>query len=435
MRNHSTRSENASIFGAALCLIAALSLPMSSGCDKDELAEPHPGVPALIGHSDCKNSIRASSSSGGAAENPGCIEYTLREDGVLLLKHVNAAFNCCPGEITADISNKSDTITNVEHEAQAGCRCQCLYDLDYRFEDIAHGIYTILVVEPYVTNADEPLRSTIDLSASPSGSFCVERDSYPWNTGGGAAPVGSLVSRTECGGAMHPAGEETAPTDLSCAVWTYRPDGVLSLVHMNAAFNCCPGEITADIRIQNDTITIVEREEQSMCDCSCLYTLRFEIRNHEPHAYTILFVEPYVQPIDERLEFTADLAALPAGMACAYRGHYPWMYQSTMEEDRAKLETMRKRIVDLIATPSCNGEGECRYIGLGAKPCGGVWEYLVYSTANVDRIELALLVSRYNALNDGYNRRYNIASDCMIVMPPSVGCIEGLCANIGSLAQ
>jgi hypothetical protein len=298
MRTHTARSGSTFVLGAALCLIAGLALHMTSGCDTDELAEPHPGAPG---------------------------------------------------------------------------------------------------------------------------------------SGGGATPVGALVSLTECG-ATQAAGEENAPADLSCAVWTYGSNGVLSLEHVNAAFNCCPGEISADVSIANDTITIVEREEQSMCDCSCLSTLRFEIRNLESRPYTILFVEQYVRPGDERLEFTVDLAALPAGTVCVYRPHYPWTYQGTMEEDRAKLEAMRREILALIGAPSCGGDGECRFIGLGAKPCGGVWEYLVYSTANVDRIELLRLVSRYNAFNEGYNRRYNIVSDCMFVVPPRVGCVEGRCAALDGAA-
>jgi hypothetical protein len=264
----------------------------------------------------------------------------------------------------------------------------------------------------------------------PWGSFCVDRSGYPWDTGGGSTePYGLLVSHTDCHSHANAAASYDIPGDMSCADWQYSY-GILRLKHINAAFNCCPGDITADISIANDTITIVEREEQSMCDCSCLYDLEFEIGNLEPRAYAIRIVEPYVQPGDERLEFTADLAALPAGVFCAYRSHYPWMYQGTIEEDRAKLEAMRKAIINLMGTPSCRDDGECRYIGLGAKPCGGVWEYLVYSTAKVDANVLRYLVCRYNAFNDGFNRRYNIASDCMFVMPPRVGCVEGVCAAL-----
>ncbi len=156
---------------------------------------------------------------------------------------------------------------------------------------------------------------------------------------------------------------------------------------MNAAFNCCPGDIAADIRIQDDTITIVEREEQSMCDCSCLYVLYFEIRNLEPRPYTIRFVELYVPPEDERLEFTADLATprtFPGEWSAPTGPIIPGdTRQRSTRTGRSSMPCARGSL-ELIGTPSCGGDGDCRYIGLGAKPCGGVWEYLVYSTPRID---------------------------------------------------
>ncbi len=425
---------------AAAVVFAAISLLIVVyGCDRDTSVEPEPRLKpagALVSRTDCKES-KYLAAPGATAAGQDCLEYEFVGGDTLLLTHVNAAFNCCPGEIAADIRIQNDTITIVERESAPACHCLCLYDLEYRIEDLPAGTYTIQFVEPYTTEADKPLRATIDLSISPSGESCVERAAYPWNLGSGTEPYGILISHSGCG-----SGENTAlmekpgvPGDMSCVDWTYWALGnVLVLDHINAAFNCCPGAITVDISVQNDTITIVEREEQSMCDCNCLYTLHFEIRNLEPRSYTIRFVEPYVQPGDERLEFTADLANpadLPRGIACAYRPHYPWGSRSTIEEDRAELDAMREEILALIGAPSCSGNGECRYIGLGAKPCGGVWEYLIYSTAGIDTAHLEHLVRRYNAFNDGFNRRYNISSDCMFVLPPRVGCIGGTCAVLG----
>ena len=422
------------VMAAALCFPALMLSLTTPGCDTDNpagLRHKHENPDGqLMSRTDCKVSTRSGALS-DASVVQDCFEYELKDGDTLIVRHINAAFNCCPGEITADISIVNDTITIVEREAQPGCHCLCLYDLDYRFEHIESGTYTIKFVELYTTDADEPLRSTVDLSTTPSGSFCVDRNGYPWNAGGGSTePVGVLISHTDCHSEANAAAAYEVPTDMSCVDWRYSNDNVLRLKHINAGFNCCPGDITADIAIRNDTILIVEHEEQSMCDCSCLYDLVFEIRNLETSRYTIRIVEPYVQPGDERLEFSVDLVDLPAGMRCAYRSHYPWGYLSSMPHDRAVLDTMRREIIELIGTPSCGGVGECRYIGLGVKPCGGVWEYLIYSTATIDAVELKYRVSRYNAFNKGYNRRYNIASDCMYVLPPEVGCVEGTCAAL-----
>ncbi len=432
-----THGARYALIGSAALFLAALALfAAAPGCDRETSVDPehHPKpAGALVSRTDCKES-RYLAAPGATAAGQDCLEYRFLGDDTLLLTHVNAAFNCCPGDITAVIRIQNDTITIVEDESAPGCHCLCLYDLEYRFESLEPGTYTILFVEPYRTEADEPLVATIDLRASPSDTFCVERTTYPWSSGSRTGPYGILVSHTDCAapGSTAPIAKPGVPGDMSCADWTYWALGrVLVLDHINAAFNCCPGEITAEISIANDTITIFEREEQSMCDCSCLYTMRFEIRNLEPRAYTIRFVEPYAPPGDERLEFAVDLAAVPRGMACAYRPQYPWGHPGTIEEDRAKLEAMRDEIVALIATPSCGGNGDCRYIGLGVKPCGGVWEYLIYSTAGIDTALLEYLVSRYNEFDEGFNRRFNVVSDCRYVLPPRVGCVGGACAVLG----
>jgi hypothetical protein len=418
--------------GGLLCLSALILVMAAPGCDTDPAGIHHwHERPAglLESRTDCKV-FPVSSSSGERTAIQDCFYYVLERGDTLTLTHKNAAFNCCPGEITADISFSNDTITIVERETEPMCHCLCLYDLYYRFENIEPGTYTIIFVEPYTTDTDEPLRATVDLSVAPSGRFCVDRASYPWNTGGGSTePIGVLISHTDCHSGLSTAAAYKTPTDMSCVDWRYSGD-VLRLKHINAGFNCCPGDITADITVEGDTILIVEHEEQSMCDCSCLYDLEFEIRNLDSRKYAIRIVELYTQPGDERLDFSIDLTGQPAGVHCTCRTHYPWGYLSSKAADEAVLAAMRREIVGLIGTPSCGGDGECRYIGLGDKPCGGVWEYLVYSTSTVDTVELKYLVSRYNAFNKGYNCRYNIASDCMFVIPPEIGCIEGRCAAI-----
>ncbi len=110
-----------------------------------------------------------------------CLEYEYAIDGTLRIQHLGAGFNCCPGEIYADISITEDQILIVEEEKESACRCLCLYTIDYKVTNLKPGKYEIRVVEPYVTEEDDPLVCTIDLMASPSGSCCVERDHYPWD--------------------------------------------------------------------------------------------------------------------------------------------------------------------------------------------------------------------------------------------------------------
>jgi hypothetical protein len=421
------------IIPAAPLLAALAVVALTPGCGEDDVSGPrrrveHPRA-ELVGYTGCK-SLGDLAASREAAQVMECVEYRLQGGDTLFLKHVNACFNCCPGGITADVTIHNDTIAIAEHEGTAGCHCLCLFDLDYRIDNIPAGTYTLEFVDQYVTDPNVPLVCTMDLASAPSDTICVKRSGYPWNAGGGSEPFGVLVSHTDCRDGMLGSNADGTPTDLSCIEWRYEADNVLTLTHVNAAFNCCPGEIAADITIADGTITIAEHEEQSMCDCNCLYDLVFEIWNLDPAPYTIKVVEPYAQPTDERLEFNVDLASLPTGVKCAYRPHYPWGYQSTMPDDKAVLDRLREKIIEFIGTPSCAGADDCRCIGAGIKPCGGPWEYLIYSIQTVDEDALEFRVSFYNELYRGYNIRYHLSSTCDVTPPPNLGCVGGVCTDV-----
>ncbi|NKB70059.1 MAG: hypothetical protein GKR89_23550 [Candidatus Latescibacteria bacterium] len=101
------------------------------------------------------------------------------------------------------------------------------------------------------------------------------------------------------------------------------------------------------------------------------------------------------------------------------------------ERDRRALEQMREEIYALVGKAPCESEEDCRFIGLGAKPCGGPWEYLVFSTAYTNPDQLRPMVRRYNEFEGEMNQRYGYASDCALASPPEVGCIEGHCVALG----
>lgn len=88
------------------------------------------------------------------------------------------------------------------------------------------------------------------------------------------------------------------------------------------------------------------------------------------------------------------------------------------EEQRASLDVLGEEIEDLVNTSICSDEFECRYIAFGAKPCGGPWEYLVYSTS-IDTLRLQSLVNDYNNQEADYNLNCDVVSDCLFVGPPS----------------
>jgi hypothetical protein len=65
-------------------------------------------------------------------------------------------------------------------------------------------------------------------------------------------------------------------------------------------------------------------------------------------------------------------------------------------EAQQRLRRMRAAIMELVGEARCENVEDCRFVGIGAKPCGGPWEYLVYSTAQTDPDQLIPHVREYN---------------------------------------
>jgi len=98
--------------------------------------------------------------------------------------------------------------------------------------------------------------------------------------------------------------------------------------------------------------------------------------------------------------------------------------------EKKELETLAKEIKFLADDSVCSSEFVCDFIGFGSKPCGGHWEYLVYSNS-IDAVDFLAKVKTYNELEKEYNIKYNVVSDCMFVMPPeSTTCENGKCIAV-----
>jgi hypothetical protein len=153
------------------------------GCSDDDDTHRPAGTPAgrLLDHGECK-SHGTFSRADSIAAGEDCFAYDYDGEGVLLVTHVNAAFNCCPDTITGAVTVRGDTIRIVEGEVleDGGCRCLCLYDLRYRITGLPPGVYHVEFEELYVLATDAPLGSRVDLTAAVADTVCVARDHYPW---------------------------------------------------------------------------------------------------------------------------------------------------------------------------------------------------------------------------------------------------------------
>jgi len=90
-----------------------------------------------------------------------------------------------------------------------------------------------------------------------------------WIFKGGPAPVcmpgGGVTEVSGCKLFLKDAGADTIPPNLSCVEYNYDGEGFLSLIHYNAGFNCCPGEISVDVSIEGNIIILTEAEEMAAC--------------------------------------------------------------------------------------------------------------------------------------------------------------------------
>lgn len=135
----------------------------------------------IVARTDCKSAGGTPvGKAGAAAASQECIEYEYDGRSVLRLRHVNAAFNCCPGAISADVEVSGAIIRIGERESSSLCDCNCLYDISYEITGLAPGSVRISIAGPYQPEEGPPLECVVDLGNASSGSCCVTRTGYPW---------------------------------------------------------------------------------------------------------------------------------------------------------------------------------------------------------------------------------------------------------------
>ena len=121
-------------------------------------------------------------------------------------------------------------------------------------------------------------------------------------------------------------------------------------------------------------------------------------------------------------------------MALATPNAFPREELTTAEcstRDRSDRERLRdlKRAIDVeIGEPRADSIAQCKYIAFGAKPCGGPWTFLVYSTARTDESKLQRLVGEYNTLQKKINAEERLGSDCSVPTEPKLVLENGVCA-------
>jgi hypothetical protein len=101
---------------------------------------------------------------------------------ILYIKHINAAFNCCPKRVYAIANISGDSISITEKEIlEQPCDCNCLFDLEYAIPNITDSNYIVIINEPYITNDSDKIIFVVNPMLSSAGTYCKTRSIYPWD--------------------------------------------------------------------------------------------------------------------------------------------------------------------------------------------------------------------------------------------------------------
>ena len=135
---------------------------------------------------------------------------------------------------------------------------------------------------------------------------------------------GKLIDRSICKSLKSVRVTTDTPDSLSCIEYSFdQESNLLTVMHINAGFNCCPDTTFCDVTVSNDTIVIQEFENVGMCECNCLYDLTIELSGVTQKKYQIKFIEPYLGE-NEEINFEMDLTDQNEGSYCVTRKLYPW---------------------------------------------------------------------------------------------------------------
>jgi len=140
-------------FGIAAVIISVVTVLLYSSCSVDTDDTPPCSNPLdeksgrVINYTDCKNT--GGIINGEVLPSDECITFNYYPNNELLqMTHINAGFNCCPEKISAIIIFENNNIKITEKQAKAGCKCECLYDVNYEFRNIKPGVYHIEIFGP-----------------------------------------------------------------------------------------------------------------------------------------------------------------------------------------------------------------------------------------------------------------------------------------------
>jgi hypothetical protein len=117
-------------------------------------------------------SVNGCKTKGGLSDGiaPEYLTIKTVDDYYILVNHINAMFNCEPGQITVTIDASSNEISMDENESSSLVDCICPYDIIFKLGPLPYGTYILkfkrggLTFKEYTLNFKKSTDIKIDLS-------------------------------------------------------------------------------------------------------------------------------------------------------------------------------------------------------------------------------------------------------------------------------
>lgn len=97
----------------------------------------------------------------------------------------------------------------------------------------------------------------------------------------------------------------------------------------------------------------------------------------------------------------------------------------TKDDEQQELYRLRIEIDKLSEQVNCDNAADWKFTAIGSKACGGPIGYVAYSN-KIDEALFLKKVALYTEKQKAFNVKWDIASDCMFMVPPkSIDCVSG----------
>lgn len=100
---------------------------------------------------------------------------------------------------------------------------------------------------------------------------------------------------------------------------------------------------------------------------------------------------------------------------------------SSAASDTTTLARLEAEARAIARADGCEAAGDCRVAPVGARPCGGPREYLVYCARRTDSAALFRKLGELQRAEQARNEREGLMGTCEFRTPPGVALVGGSC--------